>query len=206
MSFSGCLRRGFNCDNHIADYSKMVTERDELIARFKNHDSAAYGLSDLKTTGMKLDNSHIQRLWVSLGVGIDRQHSLNRAWYAPAYIDLWKFLSQATAHLTKSSVDYQCADYSSALFGERVALGLYGTCQIEWYLAVIGIISGQLETADGPVGHSWNWAIVKDNPNQILFIDYLKPKGEFHDINGMTKCYVYDPVLHGKPVNWTVTW
>jgi hypothetical protein len=198
MSFLDCFKNSYQC-------KKQIAERDAVISAFKNHEAAAYGLRDLKVVGEKISTSDIQRQWEGYGVPVSRQHQMGRAWYAPEYVDLWRFLANATAHQKESALDYQCADFSTALMGEKWALALYGVAQIEWHLAVIGVIAGELIAKNGAVGHQWNWARCAGNP-KILFIDYLEPAGQFHDINGITKVYVYDPKLHGTLRNADVTW
>jgi len=191
--------------------NQQIAERDALIKRYQEHDSAAYGLPDLKVAGLKLDESHIQRLWASYGVPMERQHNLSRSYYAPLYKDLRLFLQMATSHLGKSFLDYQCADYATGLMGEKLALGLFGAVNIEWYLAIIGMIQGQLRVkpcpsiSDGKANHGWTWAICKDNPEMIVFIDYLEPLGPFDPVTNITKAYMLQPSVH-QLVNCNVTW
>jgi hypothetical protein len=178
-----------------------------LIERYQNRDSSLYGLSDIKETGRRFEVSDVQHLWASYNINSSQLRTLGRSWYAPKEDDLINFLTNATSHLNTPAEDFHCGDYSASLMGERMAMGLWGTCQNEWYMAIVGIISGTLETADmGTVGHSWNWAIIAEHPDRIYFIDILRPVGEYREIGLRTYLYVYDPALHGPLTNASITW
>lgn len=196
------------CALLMASCSAQTDNCCDLLNRYENHDPSAYGLSNIKETGLRLETSDIQRLWESLGVDKSRQHFVGRSWYAPTEEDLNKFLVRAVSHRGQPAVDYHCGDYATALMGERMAMGLWGSCQLESHLMIVGMIQGELNTIDGPASHAWNWAIKRENPDKILFIDYLKPPANtpFNDVTEITNTYFYDPDLQGEIVNPTVTW
>jgi hypothetical protein len=192
---------------------KIIQEQDQLIWRFKEHDPAAIGLSDITQTGRRVETYELQRIWEALGIPKDRQHPMARAWYAPTYADLIKFLEYSTAHLKIAREDYHCSDYADDLLGERLAMGIWGTCESQWYMATLGVIHGQYRTratSDNPAGmisHTWNWAYCADK--KLYFIDYMIPaEGVKYDTahQGITFIYEYDPELSGPITNGTVFW
>jgi hypothetical protein len=188
---------------------KQLAEKDALIERFKNHDSVAYGLPDLKDpkNALKLNTSDVQRIWHGLGVDHTRQHMLGRAWYAPRYMDVCKFVSRCVSHMTNPKTgEFDCADYSDVMLSERMALGLYGATQLEWYLAIIGRISGQYQVKQGEINHAWNWFICLEKPKDICFIDYFEPRSGGWKVAERTWVSLYTPETHGPLVNIEVEW
>jgi len=194
--------------------NKLV-QQEALINRFKLHESIAYGLPDLTNpnNALKLNGSDVQRMWKKYGVEPGRQHMMGRSWYAPKYVDVCKFVGKNVSYLTHGiQGEFDCSDFSMSLMSERMSLGLFGVTNLEWYLAIIGRISGQYIAKpisiapDGKLNHAWNWFICMEKPDAIFFIDYFKPNGNYFQVSDNAYVSLYTPETHGPVVNWDVYW
>jgi hypothetical protein len=197
------------CSKTKADCARKAAEQQALIDRFRNHDSTVYGLPNLKdpNNALKLTCSDVQHIWNVIGIDYKHQHMMGRSWYAPKYLDICKFLSRCISHMLHPVTgEFDCNDYSDVMLGERLSLGLYGSTQLEWYMAIIGRIKGQYVPERGEISHAWNWFVCMERPKDVFFVDYFKPKGPSWKITNITYVSLYTPETHGPLVNCDVYW
>lgn len=224
MSFLYCAGQHFNCESTLNIANNLLIEKQKIIDvqaqalkdkdktiayisgyldQFKNHNSAVYGLADLKVVGKKCETYEIQRKWDALGVKecTQQQLILGRAYYRVPIAEMVKFLSKCPVHQFKAiSATFDCNDYAPDMMGQ-VAMALWATNNREWYNAVLGICRGQqkfLGGVPGQGGHFWNWFWPADDDN-IWYIDYLTPPdSKFTAVPEQpTKIYRYNPAVNG---------